>query len=295
MSATIAEPATQAPPSGSEAPEALRCMEIWGGNQPFDSALSVPGVDAWVYSQPYAGHERGGDIHYVSTCGRGKLSRFAVADVAGHGREVGELAAQLRGLMRKHINKLDQTSFVQTLGRDLSAMSKAGTFATALLTTYYAPTGQLILCNAGHPRPLWYRVSTGTWRVIQHDIPDRVEQVPNLPLGIIPETNYYQFAVQLALGDLILIYTDSVTEARNPDGKMLEEAGLLKLVAGLDASRPELFTRSLLEALDAYRGHAPPDDDLTVVLLHHNAGGPIKPSVGEMMKMLGKMVGLVKV
>ncbi len=35
--------------------QAMRCMEIWGGNRAVDSAVSVPGIDAWVFSQPYAG------------------------------------------------------------------------------------------------------------------------------------------------------------------------------------------------------------------------------------------------
>ncbi|MCP4589165.1 MAG: hypothetical protein GY842_00335, partial [bacterium] len=49
----------------------LPCMEIWGGNQAIEDAVSVPGIDAWVYSRPVGGQSSGGDIHYVSTCGGG--------------------------------------------------------------------------------------------------------------------------------------------------------------------------------------------------------------------------------
>ena len=281
--------------AGAAPVHALQCMEIWGGNGVFDSALSVPGIDAWVYSQPYGGEARGGDIHYVSTCGRGRLARFVVADVAGHGEAVGELAAKLRSLMRKHINKLDQTRFVQVLSREFSSLAQAGTFATALLASYFAGTDHLVLCNAGHPRPMWYQASTGAWHLVKHDLAERVETVRNLPLGIVPETDYYQFAVQLGKGDLVLIYTDSLTEAKNAGREMLGEDGLMNLVQDIDPSRPEHFSGSLLEAVSSYRDRAPADDDMTVVLLHHNAADPPRQSMVDMVKVLGKMTGLMKV
>jgi serine phosphatase RsbU (regulator of sigma subunit) len=270
-------------------------MEIWGGNGAFDSALSVPGIDAWVYSQPYAGDPRGGDIHYVSTCGHGQVARFVVADVAGHGQTVGELAGTLRTLMRKHINQLDQTKFVQALGREFSALAETGAFATSLLASYFAGTDHLVLCNAGHPRPLWYRASDSSWHLAKHDIAHRVETVQNLPLGVVPDTEYYQFAVKLDKGDLVLIYTDSLIEAMNADGKPLGEEGLLALARSLDPARPETFNRELLAAVAEYRNQAPPEDDVTAVLLHHNAADPPKQSMVEMVKVLGKMMGLVKV
>ncbi len=287
-----------APVAQSEASpptHALQCMEIWGGNGAFDSALSVPGVDAWVYSQPFAGESRGGDIHYVSTCGHGQIARFVVADVAGHGEAVGELAGKLRTLMRKHLNKLDQTKFVQTLGREFALLAREGTFATSLLATYFAGTDHLVLCNAGHPRPFWYRAETGTWHLLKHDIAHRVDNVQNLPLGIVPETEYHQFAIQLGRGDLVLICTDSLTEAASSDGRMLGEDGLLSLVKGLDPSHPDRFNPSLLAAVDQYRSHKPANDDVTVLLLHHNAADPPRQTMGDMVRVLGKMIGLVKV
>ena len=91
----------------------LSCMEIWGGTKRTDELISVPGIDAWVSSEPYRDQAYGGDIHYVSSCGQGMVTRFSVVDVAGHGAEVGPLAHRMRRLMRKHINKLDQTRFAR--------------------------------------------------------------------------------------------------------------------------------------------------------------------------------------
>ncbi|UCD29195.1 MAG: serine/threonine-protein phosphatase [Planctomycetota bacterium] len=274
---------------------ALQCMEIWGGNHAVDTAVSVTGIDAWVVSQPYAGSETGGDIHYLSMCGHGRLSRFTVADVSGHGGEVGELASTLRKLMWKNINTLDQTQFVRKLNQEFSHLGQAGKFATALLASYYAPTDHLIVCNAGHLPPLWYQAGTQTWKFLKHDISDRLDNITNLPLGIIEPTDYYQFAVRLEKDDLILIYTDSLIEAQSVSGEQLGQGGLLKLVNQLDVSNTGRLCHLLVDVIAQYRNGAPADDDLTVLLLHHNAADPPQQSIGDMLRVMGKMMGLVKV
>ncbi len=277
------------------AKQAMRCMEIWGGNRAVDSAVSVPGIDAWVFSQPYAGDAAGGDIHYVSMCAGGNISRFVVADVSGHGDAVGQLAADLRTLMRRHINTVDQSRFVRALNEEFAAMVARGTFATAILTTYFALKDSLIVSNAGHPPPLWYRAGRRTWYWLEHDIPDRAESLWNLPLGIIAPTDYHQFAVPLEKDDLVLVYTDSLIEAQNPDGQQLERDGLLALVRAIDTTEPQAFCRSLLDAIARYRDNRPPQDDLTILLLRHNAANPPIPSLGDMVRSLGKMLHLIDV
>jgi len=174
---TMAEPRPAA--------HALQCMEIWGGNQAHDSGVSVPGIDAWVYSVPHAGGRAGGDIHYVSMCGGGKISRFAVADVSGHGEHVDALAVKLRSLMRRYINTLNQARFARALNEEFGRLAEGGTFATAVLATYYAPKDHLVVVNAGHPSPLWYRSTVGTWQKLVPETARRTDEVANLPLGII--------------------------------------------------------------------------------------------------------------
>src|SRR5271157_5128159 len=84
---------------------AMHCMEIWGGNQAVESAVSTPGLDVWVYSRPYQGEARGGDVHYVSLCGGGIVTRIIIADVSGHGESVAGFSGTLRTLMRRNINR----------------------------------------------------------------------------------------------------------------------------------------------------------------------------------------------
>src|SRR4051795_7166326 len=82
-----------------EAIKHMQCMEVWGGNRLVDSGVIMPGVDAWVYSQPCENQPAGGDVHFVSTCCGGKVVRMAVADISGHGERVAETGANLRLLL----------------------------------------------------------------------------------------------------------------------------------------------------------------------------------------------------
>jgi hypothetical protein len=91
----------------------MQCMEIIGGNRAERRTISAPGLDIWIDSRPLAPGKGGGDVHYVSTCGAGYVTRLALADIAGHGESVDSLAIALRKLMRKYVNTLDQTRFAQ--------------------------------------------------------------------------------------------------------------------------------------------------------------------------------------
>src|SRR5262249_55025108 len=133
---------------------ALQCMEIWGGFEPVERAVTTPGLDLWVYSQPVHGDQEGGDVYYVTLCGGGVITRIAVADVSGHGASVARFSSLLRTLLRKHINHKSQRRLVERLNREFSEMARLSRFATAVVITYLASTDRLSVCNAGHPRPL---------------------------------------------------------------------------------------------------------------------------------------------
>jgi len=96
----------------------LQCQEIWGGFTAVDTGVSVPGIDAWVLSRPVDEQAGGGDVHYVGLCGHGVLSRFVIADVAGRGRVVSDPAAELRKLMRVHMNTPDQSQLVAGMNEE---------------------------------------------------------------------------------------------------------------------------------------------------------------------------------
>jgi serine phosphatase RsbU (regulator of sigma subunit) len=263
-------------------------MEIRGGSTAVAEAVSTPGIDAWVFSQPYEGAASGGDVHYLSLCGGGIITRLIVADVSGHGASVAEFSNSLRTLMRRNINTKSQTRLVRSLNRQFAELAQMRRFATAVVATYLATNQSLTVCNAGHPRPLWWRAETGTWMLL--DLEVRV--AGNLPLGLDDETAYHQFAVILGRGDLVLFYTDALIEAADASGVLLGEEGLLSLVRGIEPDGPADLGRSLLEAVARHRDGRPADDDVTLVALHHNASGPRALSIGEKIDVYAKVFGL---
>jgi len=279
----------------------LSCMEIWGGSEAVVAAVAIPGIDAWVYGEPHEGSASGGDVYYASSCVAGIIGRFVLADVAGHGPSAAATAAALRDLMRKNMNTLDQSRFACALNELFAAHTGAGgTFATALLTTYHAPSKHLLVCNAGHPCPLWYQAATQTWKRLEPAAGDvrASAGLGNLPLGIISPTEYSQFAVPLQTGDLIVLYTDALIEAGPDPAKMLGEAGLLALVSSLNASSAEELGRAIIDAVDrhaATESRKDRSDDLTLMVLHHNAAPPPPRSLKDLTRIAARLLGFVPV
>jgi len=247
----------------------LTCMEVWGGNRSAESAVVMAGLDAWVYSQPFGGAEGGGDVYYVSSCATGRITRMLVADVAGHGEAVSHIATQLRTLMRRHVNQIDQTRLVQSMNQQFAALFGDGCFATALVTTFFAPTNHLSLCNAGHPPPMLYRAATRQWSFLDQRCAGG-DEFANVPLGVMDLVNYDQFDVKLNVGDLVLCYTDSLIETLDQNGAMLGLAGLLEVVRSIDLADPQRVIAQLMSALRQRCGHDVCEDDVTVLLLRPN-------------------------
>jgi len=159
-------------------------MEVWGGSQLTARGVQFGGLDAWVYSKPHGQAEHGGDVYYASSCGTGRITRLLLADVSGHGHAVAATAADLRTLMRRSVNRLDQTEFVTLLNRQFAEMSVDGAYATAVVSTFFSPTRRLTVCNAGHPRPLLYTAARREWQFLtQQRTPG--SRPRNTPLGMI--------------------------------------------------------------------------------------------------------------
>ncbi|HWE95385.1 MAG TPA: PP2C family protein-serine/threonine phosphatase [Tepidisphaeraceae bacterium] len=281
-------------------PERMQCMEVWGGNQPVDSGVIMAGLDAWVYCRPFTGADEspqgadgGGDVYYVSSCATGRITRLLVADVSGHGAAVGDVAGSLRTLMRKYVNYLDPSRFVGEMNQQFTALSEAGCFATALVTTFFSPTNHLTLCNAGHPPPLIYRAAGRSWSYLREQRPED-DSVSDLPLGIEDATDYRFFDVELKLGDFVLCYTDGLPESRGPDGEYLGLEGLLKVVQTIDISDATQLVPRLLEAIAALYPRNLSADDITVLLFRPNGLAPVAPVRDRLLAPFRVLGGILK-
>ncbi len=268
----------------------MRCMEIRGGSRAVEDAFGTPGLDGFLLSRPYKGAERGGDLHYISLCGGGVITRVIVADVSGHGASVAEFSEALRSLMRKNINTKSQTRLVAALNRQFGAQAQLLRFATAVVATYLATERTLTVCNAGHPRPLCYRKRLEQWMFLDAS----GAQPGNLPLGLDDDSPYHQFTETLEPGDVVCFYTDALTEAKDPSGRMLGEDGLLDLAKGLDPNDPRQLTEGLVSLIDGHRKGRSDDDDMTFLCLVHNARGPRPPTFAEKLDVYAKVFGFKK-
>jgi phosphoserine phosphatase RsbU/P len=283
------------PSDAAPDPHAMRCMEIWGGNRAVLEAISTPGLDIWVFSEPYRADAQGGDVHYVSLCGGGIITRLIVADVSGHGEAVAEFSDALRTLMRRNINNKSQKRLVDSLNRQFTELAQLERFATAVVATYLATTDHLSVCNAAHPRPIWYRSSSRTWSILTREADASGSLAMNLPLGVDEDSTYDQFTVPLGRGDIVVFYTDALTEAMTPSGTMLGEEGLLTIARNLDAGQPVGVGPALVEAIRGHREGIAAEDDVTLLVLHHNGGPPRKPGIVEKLDIYAKVFGLKSV
>jgi sigma-B regulation protein RsbU (phosphoserine phosphatase) len=269
-------------------------MEVWGDSQLTARGLEMGGLDAWVYSKPFRQAQRGGDVYYASSCATGRISRLLLADVSGHGTSVAATAADLRTLMRRFVNRLDQKEFVRLLNQQFVALSRAGCFATAVVTTFFAPSRRLLVSNAGHPRPLLYRAAQQQWSLLGQDgKDDKQRTVRNIPLGIMDLTEYEEFDVELEPGDCLLSYTDALIESRDADGEMLGEDGVLRILQLLGDVEPQKITEALLKEIGERYPENLSEDDVTVLVVRANGRQPshsFSEKFSATMRLLGSLI-----
>ena len=136
--------------------QTLQCMEIWGGIEPVERTVTTPGLDLWVFSQPFGGDEQGGDVYYVTLCGGGLITRIVVADVSGHGSSVAEfsLIAAVAACARTSIRRVKAGWSSGSTGSSPRWPRCAGSRRRSWSLTWRPPI-ELSVCNAGHPRPLY--------------------------------------------------------------------------------------------------------------------------------------------
>ena len=267
----------------------MQCMEVWGGSQLTSGGVELGGLDVWVYSKPFGQAQRGGDVYYVSSCATGRISRLLLADVSGHGHSVASTAADLRTLMRRFVNRLDQKELVRLLNEQFTALSGHGSFATAVVTTFFAPTRRLLLCNAGHPRPLLFRALDGRWAFLGHQDPFEQKEPRNIPLGILHIAEYEQLDFELEPGDCLVCYTDALIESRDADGEMLGEEGLLRITNLLGDVPAEKLIPSLLQEIAERFAKNLDEDDVTLLVVRAN-GGSLRFSFREKLDAFGRFL-----
>jgi sigma-B regulation protein RsbU (phosphoserine phosphatase) len=259
-------------PATETKPYRLSCLELRGGNDAVAYPAEIAGLAAWVSSRPLSPATHGGDLHYLSLCSRGELARVVLADVAGHGEVVSAVADRLREALRQNVERFDQAILIRELNDAFLQGADGVQFATAFVFSYQSKLDELRYTNAGHLPPLWYRSQERKW-FLTESIEDAAG-MSDLPLGLISGTPYTQTAARLEHEDILVLYTDGITECRNPLGAPLGIHGFLALAEALPLGPPTVIGPMLTKAVDGFRGMAPSIDDETVVVLQRLPNSP---------------------
>jgi sigma-B regulation protein RsbU (phosphoserine phosphatase) len=194
-----------------------------------------------------------GDYVDVVRLGRGRTA-LLVGDVAGHGVEAAMFVFAARALMRWGLgegNELD--AVVARVNRSLCQDMRGGRFLTLFAAVHDARAGTLAYVNAGHMPALvagegGVRELTGT----------------GLPLGLMEDARHELRRVPLGAGDLLLAYTDGLTEARDGNDEFFGIERVKGTLAG-EPKRPTEQLRAVTDALLAFAGECATSDDLTLL------------------------------
>lgn len=217
----------------------------------------IPGMELCVHYE--AAQRAGGDYYDFFALPDGRWG-ILIADVCGHGPAAAVLMAITHTIGRTYPEPpaspaafLDHINDV--LCRHYTADSK--TFVTAFYGVYDPATGALTYARAGHEKPAIRRAATGTV--------ESFGGAGNLPLGVSPKEKHSDETIALHTGDLVVLYTDGMTEARNADGAFW---GVDRLYALLGRSWDDACSlqTGILEDLDAFTGGASNEDDLTLLV-----------------------------
>ncbi|HEX6590327.1 MAG TPA: PP2C family protein-serine/threonine phosphatase [Longimicrobiales bacterium] len=181
-----------------------------------------------------------------------------IGDVAGKGSPAALLMALLLAVLRTLVDeKLEARALVARLNTQICRHTPGSRFITLFYGVYTPATGALTYVNAGQNPPLLRRADGSIERL----------GGTGIALGMFEHSTYDAITTSIGHGDLLVLYSDGVTEAENPAGQPFEEAGLERLVAARGGDAPAVFAPAILQAVEAHARDSRFTDDLTVLIL----------------------------
>jgi len=210
------------------------------------------------------GHTRaargvGGDYFDYIDINEDKVGAL-ISDVSGKGVPASLVMVMIRTVFTSYISRgeIDCAGVVQAINESLSADFAMDKFATLFFMIYDRTTEELTFSNAGHGPLFCYRSAKRSCTLTKLD---------GVPIGIDEDSVYKQAKVKLNHGDIVILYTDGVTEMRN---EQQEEYGLQRvnrLIVENSYLNAEEIVSLLVDDLEKFRGQEPPHDDTTILVL----------------------------
>lgn len=219
----------------------------------------VEGLDYCGACRPALGV--GGDYYDFLLLPNGVLG-IAIGDVSGKGIAaallMASLQASLRGQAIRGTNDLaDMISNVNRLVYDASASNR---YATFFYAQYEPGSRRLTYVNAGHNPPMILRKQDGGWQII------RLEE-GGAVVGLLPNFPYTQATVDLEKGDMLLAFTDGISEAMNPEDEEWGEENLIETAKAYDGLSATDTISRIVEAADRFANGAKQHDDMTLMVV----------------------------
>lgn len=183
-----------------------------------------------------------------------------VADASGHGVNSALLMSSFRSNYRGTAPWLDPNDLGASLNNEVvDEVGPTGMFITAAMARLQDEDGMLTICSAGHNPVMLFRSATQTVERIESHGP---------PLGFLQGMTYEQFDARMDSGDVMVLYTDGITEATDRTGEMFGEDRLADLLAEQcgELSAQQVLD-AVLAAVAAFSGEQQQEDDVTLLVL----------------------------
>ena len=183
---------------------------------------------------------------------------FAIGDVSGKGIAASLLMAQTLSAMQfVFAATTSPADALAKLNSTLNERIVRGMFVTTIVGRLTPGSGRAEIASAGHCKPVVLRADGQT---------QEVETEGALPLGILPKVAYRQGKIDLAEDDLLICYTDGLSESRNPGTDSFFEEKILTSLSGLKSASPQAVINRLVSAERSHRANGRQLDDLTILV-----------------------------
>jgi serine phosphatase RsbU (regulator of sigma subunit)/pSer/pThr/pTyr-binding forkhead associated (FHA) protein len=202
----------------------------------------------------------GGDFYdYVDL--RGGSFGFALGDVAGKGPPAALLSAMMQGIFAAQAAASDTPS--ETIARVNLALYKRGIESRFVTLMYGAlePDGRLTYCNAGHNPPLIIPSAAGG--------SVRRLEVGGPIVGLFEAATFQEETVTLSPGDLLLVFSDGVSEALSADGEEYGEERIIKTAKAHPGATPAELLQAIFADVRVFTRGAAQSDDITAMVLRY--------------------------
>lgn len=214
----------------------------------------VAGWDFWLFTRP--ANDVGGDLVDYMELGDGQVG-IALGDVSGKGLGAALLMAKLQSTLRAFAGECDALPDLGSrVNRILCRDGLPGRFATMLFLALGPDSGQVRVMNAGHMPPV----------VLREDGPETLPPVAPV-LGILDRAEFVEQSLALSPGDLLVVYSDGLTEAMNERDEFFGEERLHALLPSLRGLAPGEVGARLLKEVSKFVGEEHTNDDLSLILI----------------------------